>query len=125
MQRNSYHPLVLTIIGLAIVGLGYRIVTDPGAFVNQILVTVGIVTILILVMIRFVIPRIMRNRTTFYQSHNKFQKAARKQHQQPIPFKPKNVRKKRPSRPLVKRQSNVKLTVIEGKKNKKKNRALF
>lgn len=122
MQRNSIHPLILTIIGLAIIGLGYRLIVSPGAFITQVLVTVGLVTILVLVLSKFIMPRIMGNRTNYSQS--KYQKAARKQ-QQPIPFKPKSDKKKRSSRPLVKRQSNVRLTVIEGKKNKKKNRALF
>ncbi|ADU29958.1 SA1362 family protein [Evansella cellulosilytica] len=124
MLRNSFHPLTLTIIGLAIIGIGYRLVENPSAFFTMVLVAVGTATILIFVMKRFILPKL-----SGYQTAMRPQSAPshKSQHgQKPISFKSmKKEKKKRISRPLVKRQSNVKLTVIEGKKNKKKNRALF
>src|SRR5690554_4152420 len=125
MQRKSYHPLVLTIIGLAIVGLGYQLVVSPGAFISRILITIGIIAVLFFVVTRFVMPRIMRNNGMYVRAAKSSQ-AKKQAPKQPISFKKaKKEKRKRISRPLVKRQSNVKLTVIEGKKNKKKSRALF
>ncbi|MDG5788707.1 SA1362 family protein [Evansella sp. AB-P1] len=123
MLRHSYHPLVLAIIGLAILGIGIQLFNRPGAFITQILVTVGIVAILIFVMKTFILPRIMRNRSPFGQAAHTSNRPTAKR---AVPFSNKKKDKKKTvSRPLIKRQSNVKLTVIEGKKNKKKNRALF
>lgn len=125
MLRHSYHPLILTIIGLAILGIGYRLVKSPGAFFTQILVTAGIVVLMIFVMKRFILPRIMRSQSPYGQEQGMYTQKSQPS-KRPAPFSSKKKdKKKRISRPLVKRQSNVKLTVIEGKKNKKKNRALF
>ncbi|MCD8508714.1 MAG: hypothetical protein LRY73_01615 [Bacillus sp. (in: Bacteria)] len=126
MLRHSYHPLILTIIGLAILGIGYRLVASPGAFFTQILVTIGIVAVLILVMRKFVLPRIMGSQAAYGQQQQGMYTQKSQPAKRPTNFSSKaKEKKKRISRPLVKRQSNVKLTVIEGKKNKKKNRALF
>ncbi|MFA9559419.1 SA1362 family protein [Evansella sp. AB-rgal1] len=128
MLRHSFHPLVLTIIGLAILGIGYELIRSPGAFFTQILVTIGIVAVLIFVMRRFILPRLMRSRGPFVQQQVRAQSNstnAMKTSNRPVQFHKKKEKKKAISRPLIKRQSNVKLTVIEGKKNKKKNRALF
>ncbi|WP_078597086.1 SA1362 family protein [Evansella clarkii] len=125
MLRHSLHPLVLTILGLAVLGLAVRLFTSPGSLLMQILVTVGIVAILLFVFRRFVMPKIMGEQAAYspQQSAQVHKANARKKYAGAKSQKPD--KKKRVSRPLVKRQSNVKLTVIEGKKNKKKNRALF
>ena len=125
MLRHSFHPLVLTIIGLAVLGLGWRLVTSPGSFIMQILVTVGIVAIVLFLFRRFVMPKIIGDQNGYNPQQGAFtQKAQPGKH--PASMKNhKKEKKKKSSRPLMKRQSNVKLTVIEGKKNKKKNRALF
>ncbi|MBU9712219.1 SA1362 family protein [Evansella tamaricis] len=127
MLRHSYHPLVLTIIGLAILGIGVSFISRPGAFITQILITIGIVAVMIILFKRFLIPWIMRRQSGLQQNGMYAQKShAANSSKRPVPFPGKKKdKKKRITRPLVKRQSNVKLTVIEGKKNKKKNRALF
>ncbi|MDQ0256269.1 hypothetical protein J2S74_003687 [Evansella vedderi] len=125
MLRHSYHPLILTIIGLAILGIGYNLVRSPGAFFTQILITAGIVVLLIFVMKKFILPRLMRSQAPYGQPQSMYTQKSQST-KRPATFSSKKKdKKKRISRPLVKRQSDVKLTVIEGKKNKKKNRALF
>ncbi|RKL68758.1 hypothetical protein CR203_01545 [Salipaludibacillus neizhouensis] len=125
MFRRSFHPIILVIIGFAIFGIGMQLFTNPTQFFTQILVTVGIVAILLLVMKKFIIPRLMGNQASFTQQRS--QQIKQTQSRKPTAsFKKKQKEKKKSiSRPLVKRQSDVKLTVIEGKKNKKKSRALF
>ncbi|MBU9724179.1 MULTISPECIES: SA1362 family protein [Bacillaceae] len=122
MFRHSYHPIVLTIIGLAVLGLLVNLVTRPGALITQLLVTIGIVVVMIFAFKRFIIPWLMKRQGASPGMH-----AQRAQvRKAPVSFSNKKKEKrKKTTRPLVKRQSNVKLTVIEGKKNKKKNRALF
>lgn len=69
----------------------------------------------------------MGNQASFTQQRSQQIKQKQTQSRKPTAsFKKKQKEKKKSiSRPLVKRQSDVKLTVIEGKKNKKKSRALF
>lgn len=126
MFRHSYHPVVITILCLAALGIGVQLFTNPAAFITQILVTVGIVALILLLIKNVIMPRLMQQKTSFSQKQSV-------NVQKPSPKKKKTVsfsnkqkeKKKHNSRPLIKRQSDVKLTVIEGKKNKKKNRALF
>ncbi|WP_096188456.1 SA1362 family protein [Evansella halocellulosilytica] len=127
MFRYSYHPVVLTVIILAVLGLGYLIFTEPVAFIMRILMMIGFAAVLFFLFKTFIMPRMMRNQTPYTQQKGRYtQKTSHSKHSSPVPFpKKKKEKKKRNSRPLVKRQSDVKLTVIEGKKNKKKNRALF
>ncbi|MCE7794312.1 hypothetical protein K8O68_18185 [Salipaludibacillus sp. CUR1] len=128
MFRNSYHPVILTIMGLAVIGIGFRLFTNPGAFVTQILVTVGIVALILLLFKSFIMPRLMRRQASFAHQQGMHAYQGQPKKKKPISFSNKKKEKKKSiNRPLVKRQSDVKLTVIEGKKNKqkKKSRALF
>ncbi|RNA68965.1 SA1362 family protein [Alteribacter keqinensis] len=129
MLRQSFHPLLLVMFGLAILGIGSRLVTDPAGFFVGIFVTIGIVTLLFLLFRHVIMPRLSG-------SGYGRQYAATAHKAQPSPgtsslkaAKSRKVKqeKKRSQRPLIKRQSDVQLRVIEGKKNKskKKNRALF
>ncbi|SDY55868.1 hypothetical protein SAMN05421736_102265 [Evansella caseinilytica] len=127
MLRHSFHPLVLTIFVLALLGIGSALYENPGAFITRILVTVGLLAILIFVFRTFIMPRLMQSqsRMSYAQKQSSFTQKTNGMKKPVSTMKNKKSEKKRISRPLVKRQSNVKLTVIEGKKNKKKNRALF
>lgn len=128
MFRRFFHPVVLTIIVFAAIGIGVALFSNPSAFFTQILVTIGIVALLLLLMKKFILPRLMGHQTPFPQQRGGVhaKKMQSKPRKPTASFKKKqNEKKKSISRPLIKRQSDVKLTVIEGKKNKKKSRALF
>ncbi|UTR14473.1 hypothetical protein MM221_18230 [Salipaludibacillus sp. LMS25] len=126
MIRRSYHPIVLTIIGLAVLGVGVQMFTNTSAFFTQIFVTIGIVALLIFVIKTFIMPKLMHRQGGFGQAPGSFAKWQQPKKKKPVSFSSKkNEKRKAISRPLIKRQSDVKLTVIEGKKNKKKSRALF
>ncbi|MCR6096684.1 hypothetical protein HXA31_05230 [Salipaludibacillus agaradhaerens] len=126
MFRRSYHPIVLTIIGLALLGIGVQMFTNTSAFFTQVFVTIGIVALLIFVIKTFIMPKLMRRHGGFGQAQGgspQWQQTKKKKSSSFSTKKKEN--RKAISRPLIKRQSDVKLTVIEGKKNKKKSRALF
>ncbi|PYZ98593.1 hypothetical protein CR205_08425 [Alteribacter lacisalsi] len=135
---RSFHPLLLVLFALAIVGVGSRLFSDPAGFFVSILVMIGVATLLFLLFRHFIMPRMANSGYgQRYQAqgqgmqarHSGYAQAARKQspQMQAKAKKGKQPQKKRSSRPLIKRQSDVQLRVIEGKKNKskKKNRALF
>ncbi|WP_280768404.1 SA1362 family protein [Salipaludibacillus daqingensis] len=128
MFRQSYHPVVITLLSLAAIGIGVQLITNPAAFITQILVTIGIVALILIIIKNVVMPRLMRRQASFSQQRSMSAHRAAPKKKKTASFSNKQKEKKKHiSRPLVKRQSDVKLTVIEGKKNKnkKKSRALF
>lgn len=144
MNRRKLHPVLWIVIGLAVLGIGASLFQDPSGFITSIFVTVGIITIFILLFRKFIQPRLMQRQSGFQvpvkngrpqpkaktkpqpASQTRFKtKTKSKARRSAAPLKTVKQEKSRP-KPLVKRQSDVKLTVIEGKKNpKKKSRALF
>ncbi|PYZ94338.1 hypothetical protein CR194_02050 [Salipaludibacillus keqinensis] len=126
MFRHSFHPVVVTLLSLAVIGIGYQLFSNPVGFATQILVTIGVVAVILLAFKHFIMPRLMRNQTSYPPQKGVYAQKASPKRKKPASFSSKQKEKKKhTTRPLVKRQSDVKLTVIEGKKNKKKSRALF
>ncbi|UCZ54592.1 hypothetical protein LGQ02_07520 [Bacillus shivajii] len=126
MFRYSYHPIVLTVLILAVLGLGYLLFTEPGAFIMRVLMMIGVAAVIYFLFKTFIMPKMMNNQAPYAQQQRTYSTKGAQPTRTPASFqKKKKDKKNRISRPLVKKQSDVKLTVIEGKKNKKKNRALF
>ncbi|PRO66701.1 SA1362 family protein [Alkalicoccus urumqiensis] len=132
MKNKRIHPLLIVLFALAALGIGTQLVQSPGQFITGIFVTIGVVTLLILVVKKFIQPRMMQQRSGFEVPVKNGRPVPGKQKPKPknrrrstVPLKTVKQEKRSP-KPLVKRQSDVKLTVIEGRKNmKKKSRALF
>ncbi|MBU8907715.1 SA1362 family protein [Desertibacillus haloalkaliphilus] len=124
MSRQPFHPLVLLIIGLAVVGLLYRLYTDPVGLFVQALIFVGIAAGLFFLFKRFMAKKYGMQAP---QRQQRSQRANPFKKNNVVPHKRKATAKKTPTRPLNKRKNEHNLKVIEGKKNKskKKNRALF
>lgn len=125
MTKHSFHPLILCVLGLSIIGLFYRLYTEPAALFQQALFTIVFVAIIFFLVKKFLAHKLTSG--SYYSSQpqpqpKKGMKATASNNV--IPHKKKKDTKKF-SRPLVKKRTDVTLTVIEGKKNKKKNRALF
>ncbi len=125
MTRYSFHPLILCVLVLSIIGLFYRLLTEPAALFQQLLFMVVFVAIIFFIFKKFLAHKLS---TGAYASshHPQARKVSPKASSgtNVIPHKKKKESKKF-NRPLTKKRTDVNLTVIEGKKNKKKNRALF
>ncbi|MGO4887119.1 SA1362 family protein [Anaerobacillus sp. MEB173] len=125
MSRQSYHPLVLILIGLAGLGLFYRLFSDPVGFLSQILIVAAIVGAII-----FIYKRFLAKKFAAPHAHRrpKPKTASRSERfkSNVIPHKRKSTNNFKTST-IKKRKAAHNFTVIEGKKNKtkKKNRALF
>lgn len=124
MTRYSFHPLILCVLGLSIIGLFYRLYTEPVALFQQALFMIVFVAIIFFLVKKFLAHKFSSG--NYYSSQPQPKKINYKASAKSnvIPHKQKKDTKKF-SRPLVKKRADVTLTVIEGKKNKKKNRALF
>ncbi|WP_216831733.1 SA1362 family protein [Alkalihalobacterium elongatum] len=122
MSRKMYNPLVLILIGLAVLGFFYRLITEPLQLLTSIIVFGAIAAILFFLYKRFLAKQFGVEGTSHrpkQQVKNKIKKTTNV-----IPHR-KKVGQKKSTRTLNKRGSAPNLTVIEGKKGKKKNRALF
>ncbi|KGX88855.1 SA1362 family protein [Pontibacillus litoralis] len=133
MFQKVAKPLFFTIIGLAIVGIAYELMTNAGAFFTQMLITIGIavviISILYFIMNKFVFNQsndMKHYRKAVRQSKMKYGKtksSSIKNKTKPTTFKNKTSVK---SEKLTKNRPRKKpshLRVIEGNKNKKKDRA--
>ncbi|QKS70947.1 hypothetical protein FLK61_29945 [Paenalkalicoccus suaedae] len=123
MKKKSWGPVVVVILGFALLGIA----NNPWSFITSIFLAIGFIAILYFVFTKFLQPRMMGGR-----DQAPYRAAVAAQKQPPTKKKPTSLKAKQKerkknsqSKPIMRRQSDVKLTVIEGKKNKKKSRALF
>ncbi|GEL06915.1 SA1362 family protein [Salisediminibacterium halotolerans] len=136
VSRIFRSPLLIILLSLAFLGIGVQLFTSPGAFFTSLFVTIGVITVLILLFRTFIMPRLMNRqgggvpkqykaaaKATQHKAQANTGTAPKKKPVAAVK-KPKQSEKKKPAaKPLVKRSPEVQLTVIEGKKNKKKSRA--
>lgn len=136
VSRIFRYPLIVILISLALLGIGVQLFTSPGAFFTSLFVTIGVITVLILLFRTFIMPRLMNRqgggvpkeykaaaKATQHKSQDKNGTAAKKKQVSAVKKQKQADKKKPASKPLGKRSPEVQLTVIEGKKNKKKSRA--
>lgn len=133
---RSFMKYIIPVVFLfALIGLGYQLIFNAAGFLVNLLVIAGFAGLLFLV-IRWVMAR--RYGTSLFPSRTgptraQLRKAKRTSSKKAEPAPPsflargKTLRasKSKPARLAKHRTANPHLTVIEGKKNKKKNRALF
>ncbi|NEU29615.1 SoxR reducing system RseC family protein [bacterium LRH843] len=132
-MRSFMKYIIPMVLILAVIGLGFELLTDPLGFVSSILISIGFIAV-----IYFVFKWVMAKRhgTSLFSSppgptRAQLQKAKRtstKQRPAPSPLnRGKEIRasKAKYARSAINRKEGHHLTVIEGKKNKKKNRAFF
>ena len=123
MKRPGFY-IMMSLIALAVLGLGYKLFTNPTGLLTSIVIGIVVFSIIF-----FLFKR--AGSSPDQRSYNKAVKQSKKYRHQKgtgIPAKKTNVihylqaqTKQKPKK--AKRKSDVHLTVIEGKKGKKKNRA--
>ncbi|MBU8788792.1 hypothetical protein KM903_20880 [Bacillus glycinifermentans] len=127
-MKQRVHPVSALVIALGIFGFVYFAVTSPGRLLQYLFVFAAVGAIVYLV-IRHLINRdaggegaafrkAAKQSNKRFQDHKKRSVRGRVNHLRSVPFN-----KSKPV--LVKKKSQTQLTVIEGKKSKKKNRAFF
>ncbi len=128
-MRSFKGYFTLAILILAFLGLTYELLSNPVGLITRILVGIGIVAVLFL--IYRLITEKRRTYSSQYQHPTRAQLAKAKRtssmNRKPSSLsahKSKSTRNKPLNRALT-RKDPPHLTVIEGKKNKKKSRALF
>lgn len=104
---------------LALIGLGSNVIQQPGALFKQLLIWAVIICCI------YLIYRLWSGKRPSHQNKRAFLKAARRskkriKNRQATASTQINALKK-----PIRKKSQAKLTVIEGKKGKKKNRAIY
>ncbi len=127
MKRSYRKPIFFTLVSLAAFYLIIELFSNPGGLFTNLLLIVGGATVFYLIFRYFIQGRIGGKTDARY---SKAVKQSKKRYAAPGSAKP-NVspitsRDRASSKPSVpKRKTPSHLTVIEGKKGKKKNRAFF
>ncbi|WP_110927461.1 SA1362 family protein [Bacillus massiliglaciei] len=126
-MNRSLSYLMFGIITLGILGITMSLVSNPIGFFRNILIGAAVIGVIYMIYTR------LTNAGPDKKEQRSFKKAARqskKRHKsRSAKTKESNVASfssaKSKKRPISRRKSDVQLTVIEGKKNKKRNRASF
>lgn len=120
MGRNKTSIIILIIVGLAVIGLVSSLIKDPSGFLISILVMVGIALVIFMIM-RMVLNRRVGGTSDEMKKYKQAVKQSKSKYKKDQP-----VIKKRSSANTVKprikkrRRQGPHLTVIEGKKGKKR-----
>ncbi|TYR82440.1 hypothetical protein FZC66_02285 [Priestia megaterium] len=132
MRRSFVKPLIYSLIGLGAIGFVYTLFTSPTSLLRQ-AGYIFLFIILFYLIFRFVIrPSQTKGQDKGYYRAVKQSKMRQKEKERgnnKVDMNAYRNVKKRPAvkstKSLKKKKNNTHLTVIEGKKGKKKNRAFF
>jgi hypothetical protein len=123
LQQNSrrLHPIIWFVISLAVVGILYQLITSPRELFTTLLIGAAVVAVFY-----FIFKRTSSGVNGKYRKAVKQSKKRYGTNQKPPKASPLFSNKKNTKSTAQKKKTREHhLTVIEGKKNKKKNRASF
>ena len=128
-MKQRVHPVSALIIAFGIFGFVYFAVTSPGRLLQYLLVFAAVGAIIYFVIRRIsnrnmgsegaAFKKAAKQSNKRFQDHKKRSVKGRVNHLRSVP----SINKSKPL--LVKKKSQTQMTLIEGKKSKKKNRAFF
>ena len=129
LSRRVVQPLIYLLIGLAAIGFLWKVLTDPGGLFKQLLITAAIAIVIIFIAKKLMAKKMGQQSTAYQRAAKQSSKLKKKKvaprrnasHLRVIPSKRLTPRK----RSLQEDKKQNPFTVIEGRKGKKKNRALF
>lgn len=128
MFRHKFSVWIYIILGIAIIGLGSKLLTNPTGFIMNILIIAGLGALIYGAIYFFII----RKRTTDdLKKYKKAVKQSQKKYKNQQIKKTSTANSIKKSQPVLKRKKISKktdvphLTVIDGKKQKRKDRATF
>lgn len=136
-MRSIMNYIIPAVMIFAIIGLGYELIFNPLGFLTRILMMIGFIAVIFLIYRWFMARRygtpLFPTQSGPSRAQLKKAKRTSVKRTAPVPpasvFKGKKVTsvqtKKKPMRTGTKRREGHHLKVIEGKKQKKKSRALF
>ncbi|WP_273832905.1 SA1362 family protein [Guptibacillus sedimenti] len=129
LSRRVVQPLIYLLIGLAAIGFLWKILTDPSGLFKQLLITAAIAVVIIFIAKKLMAKKMGQQSTAYQRAAKQSSKFKKKKatprrnatHLRVIPSKRLTPKK----RSLQEDKKENPFTVIEGRKGKKKNRALF
>ncbi|MBD1378812.1 SA1362 family protein [Metabacillus arenae] len=125
-MKRRLHPLVLILIGFALFGFGYQLIFNPGSIVRMLAVIAAVGVIIYLVVRYMMKKRMGKDYSSYAKAAKQSRKRLKKRTQAaPTPIKSIQTHKRTQKSSAIKKKRQTHLTVIEGKKGKKKNRASF
>jgi hypothetical protein len=138
LKNRIVNYIVYGVIGLAVIGLVSKVIFNPASFFKGIAIIVGIgAVVFLLVKLLYKPSPAKREQRAFVKAAKKSAKRKQQKDFSPQgrmkikaskasnPKKNSNLTSLKKARALKKKSAQPQLTVIEGKKGKKKNRASF
>ncbi|ANB58976.1 hypothetical protein GFC29_1674 [Anoxybacillus sp. B7M1] len=124
MFRRTFHPLIGIVLLLGAFGLAFTLFSEPVILLRRI-IFIGLTIAIIYVLFRWISQRRFNKENAAYlRAVNQSKKLHVNRDRRPS-AKALSYSKKGTHHRLPKKRTSSHLTVIEGKKGKKKNRALF
>lgn len=134
MNRNKSSLIIYVLLGLAVLGLIYTLQYNAASFIRSVLIGAAVIGIIYLIYNRFIMKSNSSKTGKERQAYRKAARISSKKHKQDTMKPRKSKHHKTHGLTVIsketlinkpKKKSNIQLTVIEGKKARKKNRALF
>ncbi|WP_117169248.1 SA1362 family protein [Paraliobacillus sediminis] len=128
MFRHKFSIWIYILLGIAIIGLGSKLLTNPTGFIMNILIIAGVGALIYGAIYFF----ILRKRTTDdLKKYKKAVKQSKNRYKNPQTKKASTANSIKRNQPVLKKKKYTKKTdaphlrVIDGKKQKRKDRATF
>ncbi|MDX6153261.1 hypothetical protein [Marinococcus sp. PL1-022] len=123
MQQALKNPIATVVLGLAILGVGYRLVTDPLGLLLYLVIGAAIAVGLYFLFTRVIMKRAMMNQYQAGSNAASGRSGAAKGTQAKNFKQAQKQQKKKSAKNSSRRRNDANLKVIQGNKNRKKDRA--
>ncbi|MBB5325244.1 hypothetical protein HNQ34_002344 [Anoxybacillus tepidamans] len=123
MFRRTIHPLIGIVLFLGALGFVYMLFEQPALLFRRI-IFIGLIVAILYAIYHLAYKRQNKERSAYLKAVHQSKKLYAERERK-LPVKTLSHSKKGTHHRLQKKRSTSHLTVIEGKKGKKKNRALF
>ncbi|MDR0138406.1 SA1362 family protein [Metabacillus idriensis] len=124
-MKNRVNPFVMIVLALGGIGFLATLITRPGFLFREMLIFVIVLAIIYFVVRYFTKQRMGKDSSSYSKAAKQSKKRFSDRNQSSSHLKSVSTQKKSSKTSALKKKQASHLTVIEGKKGKKKSRAFF
>jgi flagellar biosynthesis/type III secretory pathway M-ring protein FliF/YscJ len=126
LRRRTIHPFIWLILLLGGIGFTHKLFNQPAAIVRQLLLVVFMIAAVYVIYRLLIRRRIGKEHSSYMKAVHQSKKLHHERDKNTLLKTARAKSTKKGARPsLQRKRTTTHLTVIEGKKGKKKNRAFF
>jgi hypothetical protein len=126
LRRRTIHPLIWLILLFGGIGFAHKLFNQPADIVRQLLLVVFSIAVVYVIYQLLIRRRMGKEHSSYMKAVHQSKKLHHERDKKMLPKTARAKLTKKGTRPsLQRKRTTTHLTVIEGKKGKKKNRAFF